>query len=133
MTWALRQMPGVEELFAYESKLNDFLPCYPQVILCMYDLDRFSGEVLVDILKTHPTVLIGGMVLDNPYYLECGGNYHATASALMVHRSTLKYRLQRIREISGHQLSGPDTRFNLQLSTRTWRTLVALRTQKPAT
>lgn len=70
MTWALRQMPGVEELFAYESKLNDFLPCYPQVILCMYDLDRFSGEVLVDILKTHPTVLIGGMVLDDPYYLE---------------------------------------------------------------
>jgi len=70
MTWALRQMPGVEELFAYESKLNDFLPRYPQVIFCLYDLDRFSGEVLVDILKTHPTVLIGGMVLDNPYYLE---------------------------------------------------------------
>ena len=70
MTWALRQMPGVEELFAYESKLNDFLPRYPQVILCLYDLDRFSGEVLVDILKTHPTVLIGGMVLDNPYYVE---------------------------------------------------------------
>lgn len=70
MTWALRQMPGVEELFAYESKLNDFLPRYPQVIFCLYDLDRFSGGVLVDILKTHPTVLIGGMVLDNPYYLE---------------------------------------------------------------
>lgn len=70
MTWALRQMPGVEELVAYESRLNRFLPRYPQVILCLYELDRFSGEVLVDVLKTHPKVLLGGMVLDNPYYLE---------------------------------------------------------------
>jgi len=59
-------------------------------------------------------------------YLECGGNYDATAAALMVHRSTLKYRLQRIREISGHDLTESDTRFNLQLATRSWRTLLAL-------
>ncbi|MGH3947564.1 MAG: MEDS domain-containing protein [Pseudonocardiaceae bacterium] len=70
MTWALRQMPGVEELVGYEAELNRFLPRYPQVILCLYELDRFSGEVLVDVLKTHPKVLLGGMVLDNPYYLE---------------------------------------------------------------
>jgi hypothetical protein len=70
MTWALKQMPGVEELVGYESRLNRFLPRYPQVILCLYELDQFSGEVLVDVLKTHPKVLLGGMVLDNPYYLE---------------------------------------------------------------
>jgi DcmR-like sensory protein len=70
MTWAIRQMPGVEELVGYESLLNRFLPRYPQVILCLYELDRFSGEVLVDVLKTHPKVLLAGMVLDNPYYLE---------------------------------------------------------------
>jgi len=70
MTWALREMPGVEELIGYESLLNKFLPKYPQVILCLYELGRFSGEVLVDVLKTHPKVLLGGMLLDNPYYLE---------------------------------------------------------------
>lgn len=70
MTWALRQLPGVEELVGYEARLNKFLPRYPQVVLCLYALDSFSGEVLVDVLKTHPKVLIGGMVLDNPYYLE---------------------------------------------------------------
>jgi hypothetical protein len=70
MTWALRQLPGVEELVGYEARLNDFLPRYPQVILCLYALDGFSGEVLVDVLKTHPKVLLAGMVLDNPYYLE---------------------------------------------------------------
>jgi len=70
MTWALRQPPGVDELVTYESRLNRFLPRYPQVILCLYELDRFSGEVLVDVLKTHPKVLLGGIVLDNRYYLE---------------------------------------------------------------
>ncbi|MPZ65973.1 MAG: CdaR family transcriptional regulator [Pseudonocardiaceae bacterium] len=60
-------------------------------------------------------------------YLECGGSYDAASQAVSVHRNTLKYRLQRIREISGHDLTSPDTRFNLQLATRAWRTLVCLR------
>jgi hypothetical protein len=70
MTWSLRELPGVDELVSYESKLNLFLPRYPQVILCLYDLDRFSGEVLMDLLKTHPKVLVGGMLVANPYYLD---------------------------------------------------------------
>jgi sugar diacid utilization regulator len=60
-------------------------------------------------------------------YLEHGGSYEGTARALWIHRNTLKYRLQRIREISGHELSDPDTRFNLQVATRAWRTLASLR------
>jgi hypothetical protein len=69
-TWALSYMPHIEELARYEARLNQFLPDYPQVTLCMYELDRFSGAFLVDVLKTHPKILIGGMVLDNPYYLD---------------------------------------------------------------
>jgi len=56
-------------------------------------------------------------------YLECGRNYDRTAHALNVHRSTLKYRLQRIREVSGHDLGDPDVCFNLQLATRALATL----------
>jgi hypothetical protein len=70
MTWALRDAPGVDELFTYESELNRFGPQYPQVLLCMYDLHRFRGDVMVDLLKTHPKLLLGGMVLDNPHYLS---------------------------------------------------------------
>jgi len=44
-----------------------------------------------------------------------------------VHRSTLKYRLQQIRDITGSDLNDPDARFSMQLSTRAWRTLSALR------
>jgi sugar diacid utilization regulator len=60
-------------------------------------------------------------------YLECGGNYDLTATMLSLHRSTLRYRLQRIREMSHHDLSDPDTRFNLQLATRAWKTVHAMR------
>jgi sugar diacid utilization regulator len=60
-------------------------------------------------------------------YLECGGSYDGAAKALSVHRSTLRYRLERIREVSGHDLGDADTRFNLQLATRAWATLQALR------
>ena len=50
-----------------------------------------------------------------------------SAKALSVHRSTLKYRLLRIREISGHDLGSPDVQFNLQLAIRAWRTQQAVR------
>jgi sugar diacid utilization regulator len=68
-----------------------------------------------------------GLVSTLTEYLECGGSYDAAAQSLSVHRNTLKYRLQRIRELSGHDLSCPDTRFNLQLATRAWQTLAGLR------
>ncbi|AGB22261.1 hypothetical protein Mycsm_01882 [Mycobacterium sp. JS623] len=70
MTWALETMPGVENLVTYEFELNDFLKKYPAVIVCLYELGRFSGEMLVEVLKTHPKVILGGIVLENPYYLD---------------------------------------------------------------
>ncbi|GLZ55628.1 hypothetical protein Acsp07_52450 [Actinomycetospora sp. NBRC 106378] len=51
-------------------------------------------------------------------YLDHGGNYDATAAALHIHRSTLRYRLQRIRELSGHDLAHTDTRLNLHVAVR---------------
>jgi len=89
-------------------------------------VERFVGEWLgrlMDYDSAHGTQL----VLTLSDYLECGGNYNASAEALSVHRSTLKYRLNRIRQVSGYDLSLPDNQFNLQLATRAWRTLQAMR------
>ncbi|BBZ26311.1 hypothetical protein MMAD_06060 [Mycolicibacterium madagascariense] len=57
------------------------------------------------------------------YYLECGGNYDESAAALHVHRSTLRYRLGRIADLTGFDLRDVDTRFNLHAATRAWRFL----------
>jgi MEDS: MEthanogen/methylotroph, DcmR Sensory domain len=70
MTWALRDAPGVEHLISYESELNRVTSSYPVVVLCLYDLDLFSGEVVVNIVRTHPQVLIQGILVENPYYLR---------------------------------------------------------------
>jgi hypothetical protein len=70
MTWALSGPPGADRLIDYESDLNRFAPRYPQILLCMYDLDRFGGDILVGLIKTHPKLLLGGLVLDNPHYLS---------------------------------------------------------------
>lgn len=61
------------------------------------------------------------------HYLERGGSYELTAKSLIVHRNTLKYRLQRIRQIGDLELNDPETWFNLQLATRAWSTLGVLR------
>ncbi|HUB69597.1 MAG TPA: helix-turn-helix domain-containing protein [Acidimicrobiales bacterium] len=62
-------------------------------------------------------------------YLDHGLAYEATARELSVHRSTLKYRLGRIREISGLDLGDPEARFQLQLAIRAWHTRQALKAQ----
>ncbi|MGW5731283.1 MULTISPECIES: PucR family transcriptional regulator [Streptomyces] len=54
-------------------------------------------------------------------YFDCGGNYDEAAASLAIHRSTLRYRLQRIREISGNDLADVEDRLNLQVATRVWK------------
>lgn len=56
-------------------------------------------------------------------YLECGGHYDEAAAALMIHRSTLRYRLGRIREITDLDLNDVDSRLNLHVATRAWQVL----------
>jgi hypothetical protein len=70
MSWVLSNPPGADQLLEYESEINRFVPRYPQLLMCMYDLQRFGGGLVVDLLKTHPKLLLGGMVLDNPHYLS---------------------------------------------------------------
>jgi len=70
MTWALRDAAGVDGLLPYESELNRFGPNDPQMILCLYDLQRFGGSIIVDLLKTHPKILLGGLVIDNPHFIS---------------------------------------------------------------
>lgn len=71
MTWALRDVPGVELLVPYEAELNRSLRQYPQVILCFYDMERFTnGRLLLDIVRTHPKVLLGGTIVENPWYVR---------------------------------------------------------------
>jgi hypothetical protein len=68
-TWLFDDPPGAEEFIDYESELNRYMPEYPQSVLCLYDLEHFGGGLMVDLLKTHPKIVLGGFLIDNPHYL----------------------------------------------------------------
>jgi hypothetical protein len=68
-TWSRRDVvPDMDELMMLESEMNRYLPLFPQVVVCLYDIERFGGGIIVNLLKTHPRMLIGGMLVENPYY-----------------------------------------------------------------
>lgn len=69
MEWALEDKAGVEDIVEYESRLNYTLPNYSDPVICTYDLSRFSAGVAMDILRTHPMVIIGGVLQENPLYV----------------------------------------------------------------
>jgi DNA-binding CsgD family transcriptional regulator len=69
MSWVLPGPPGATEFFDYESSLNQLQAQIPVLLMCMYDLGLFGTSLLVDVMKTHPEVLVGTTVLDNPDYL----------------------------------------------------------------
>jgi hypothetical protein len=70
-TWSRREViPDIGELLLLESEMNRYLPLYPQVIVCLYDIDRFGVGIVVNLLKTHPRILVGEMLFENPYCLS---------------------------------------------------------------
>lgn len=70
MVWALQNVPGTDELIEYEARLNLLVPKHSCSLICMYDINRFSGRVLTDVLATHSHVILNGKIHRNPYYVE---------------------------------------------------------------
>jgi hypothetical protein len=69
MEWALLDKPGVDNLLEYETRLNHVLPKYDDPVVCTYDLSKFGASVTMDILRTHPVVIIGGVLQENPFFV----------------------------------------------------------------
>jgi len=69
MEWSLLDKPGVEDLLEYETRLNYLLPKYEDPVICSYDLSRFGARLAVDIMRTHPVVIVGGVLQENPFFV----------------------------------------------------------------
>ena len=69
MEWALKDCPGVWDLVEYEARLNHILLQYDDLVVCSYDLTRFGASVVLDVLRTHPVVIIGGILQENPFFV----------------------------------------------------------------
>lgn len=69
MSWLERVPTPREQVLRYESWADGFAAQFDHAILCMYDLQRLGSGILVDLLRTHPKLLLGGLVLENPHHI----------------------------------------------------------------
>jgi hypothetical protein len=69
MEWALVDLPGLEDLIEFETRVNYIVPKYDDIVICAYDLSKFGASVVMDALRTHPVVIIGGLLQDNPFFV----------------------------------------------------------------
>jgi hypothetical protein len=69
MEWAATDFPRVHDIIEYESRVNRTLPDYDMATVCVYDLAKFSASIVMDILRTHPQAVFGGILHENPFYL----------------------------------------------------------------
>ena len=69
MEWALEDCPGVQTLVEFEARVNGILPKNDDLVVCAYDLTKFGAGVMMDVLRTHPLVIIGGFLHENPFFV----------------------------------------------------------------
>jgi hypothetical protein len=69
MEWALVDLPGVDDLIEFETHVNYVVPKYHNPVICAYDLTKFGASVVMDALRTHPVVIIGGLLQENPFFV----------------------------------------------------------------
>ena len=66
MEWALEH-GNQRELVVYEAVSNS-APLAPNVAICVYQIPRWDGQLLVSALRTHPLVILGGLLHENPFF-----------------------------------------------------------------
>ena len=72
MDWVFNDTPAAEELIEYEAQVNEVLARNRQPAVCVYDMAKLSGSMVMDLLRTHPLTLINGVVQENPFFTPPG-------------------------------------------------------------
>ena len=70
MGWALTGLRDLSQLMEYEARVNLLTEVHDCTFMCVYDLNKFGGRAIMDVLSTHPMVVMGDRVYENPYYME---------------------------------------------------------------
>jgi hypothetical protein len=68
MEWALEKREGVTDLLEYEARFNLVHQRDRDPVICAYDLSKFSGDIIMDVLRTHPMIIVGGILQENPFF-----------------------------------------------------------------
>jgi hypothetical protein len=69
MDWLFLDKPATYNLVEYEARLNQVLSKYDDPVICNYNPSKFGATVAMDIMRTHPLVIIGGLLRENPFFV----------------------------------------------------------------
>ena len=69
MDWGAGEQSRVENVIEFESRVNDVWSRHDDAVICTYHLSQFRGDAVIDILRTHPLVIIGGALQQNPFFI----------------------------------------------------------------
>ena len=66
--WALNDKMSVHEMLHWEALYDKHSSAWPMIAMCQFDQAQFSGDVLMDALRSHPYCIMGNVVVPNPEY-----------------------------------------------------------------
>lgn len=67
------QPRDIDELLINEARWTEVQPQMPPChVICMYDLRKFRGDVVLQVMRTHPEVIIDGTIHINPFFVSPG-------------------------------------------------------------
>ena len=69
MDWASEDRSHIDNLVEFESRVNDVWRRHDDAVICVYDLAKFGGDTVIDIMRTHPMIIIGGILQQNPFFV----------------------------------------------------------------
>jgi hypothetical protein len=69
MDWAVEDRSRVDQVIEFESRVNEVWQRHSDAVICTYDLTQFGGDAVIDILRTHPMVIMGGILHQNPFFI----------------------------------------------------------------
>jgi len=69
MDWATEGRSHFDNLIEFESRVNDVWRRHDDVVICVYPLAKFGGDTVVDIMRTHPMIIIGSILHQNPFFV----------------------------------------------------------------
>lgn len=68
-SFVIRNGVDVKSWFAAESEASEAGIQHLHLIMCLYNLDLFDGELVMYVLQTHPKIFVNGLVITNPHYI----------------------------------------------------------------
>jgi hypothetical protein len=65
--WAAESRTFVDDVIEFESRVEELWRDRDDALICTYRLGRFGGDAVIAIVRTHPLVIVGGILQRNPF------------------------------------------------------------------